>query len=421
MEVVNLEPRSIEAYVESAGQSAIAELRRLAAPLRGIRVLHINATPHGGGVAEILHSAIPLLRDLGLEATWETITAEPDFFALTNTIHNGLQGAEFELSIGDVNLYDSWQHRNADSLTGAYDLIVVHDPQPLGLLSAGGPRHARWIWRLHVDSSRPTPAAWSFLRPFLAGYDALVFTMPEFIPPDVDGTPIQIIAPAIDPLTPKNLPIPHGRALAILADLGLDPGRPLIAQVSRLDPWKDPTGVIDAFRLVRQFVPGLQLALLGAIAAQDDPEAIGIAQLVRRHASGDPDIHIFVDPARVGSEEVAAVQQNAQVILQKSLREGFGLTVAEALWKATPVVGGRTGGIPLQLRDGVGGFLVSSVPEAADRTRWLLEHPPEARTFAVRGRDHVRENFLITRLLADELRLYADVLGQRTPATVAAA
>jgi trehalose synthase len=272
-----------------------------------------------------------------------------------------------------------------------------------------------------VDSSRPTPAAWSFLRPFVAGYDALVFTMPEFVPPDVDGTPIQIIAPAIHPLTLKNLPIPHGRALAILAGLGLDPGRPLIAQVSRLDPWKDPIGVIDAFRLIRQSVPGLQLALLGVIAAQDDPEAIGIAELVRRHASSDPDIHIFVDPARVGSEEVAAVQQTAQVILQKSLREGFGLTVAEALWKATPVVGGHTGGIPLQLADSVGGFLVSSVSEAADRTRWLLEHPPEARTFAVRGRDHVRDNFLSTRLLADELQHYADVLCQRASATVAAA
>lgn len=421
MEVVNLKARPIDAYGESAGQAAIDELSRLAKPLRGLRLLHVNATPRGGGVAEILHSAIPLLRDLGLDATWQTIVAEPDFFALTKAIHNGLQGAECTITSEKRTLYDACQQHNAATLAADYDLIVVHDPQPLGLLCASGPRDARWIWRLHVDSSQPIPAVWSFLRPLLDGYDAAVFTMPQFVPPGIDDAQVRFIAPAIDPLSPKNLPIPHGHALAILASLGLDPGRPLIAQVSRLDPWKDPTGVIDTYRLVRQSIPGLQLALLGVIAAQDDPEAIRIADQVRDHAGGDPDIHIFVDPDQVGPEEVAAVQQTAQVVLQKSLREGFGLTVAEALWKATPVVGGRTGGIPLQLDDGVGGFLVSSVAEAADRTRWLLEHPPAARTFAALGRDHVRAGFLITRLLADELRLYNDVLGQRAPAAAVAA
>jgi trehalose synthase len=244
--------------------------------------------------------------------------------------------------------------------------------------------------------------------------------MPEFVPPDVEAAQVRIIAPAIDPLIPKNLAVPHQRALAILAVLGLDPGRPLVAQVSRLDPWKDPTGVIDAYRLVRKSIPGLQLALVGVIAAQDDPEAVGMAEVVRAHANGDPDIHIYVDPAQVGAVEVAAVQQTAQVIFQKSLREGFALTVAEALWKVTPVIGGEAGGIPLQLQDGVGGFLVSSVEAAAERARWLLEHPPEARTIAARGRDRVRAQFLITRLVADDLRLYADVLEQRVAGDVAA-
>ncbi len=298
---------------------------------------------------------------------------------------------------------------------------MVLDPQQLGLLSAGGPRGARWIWRLHVDSSQPTLAVWSLLRPLHAGYDAAVFTMPQFVYPDVDGTPVRLIAPAVDPLSPKNLPIPRGHGLAILAGLGLGPGRRLVAQVAKLDPWKDPTGVIDAYRLVRSSVPGLQLALLAVIAAQDDPEALNIVQQVRFHAHGDPDIHIFVDPDRVGPEEVAAVLQTSQVVLLKSSREGFGLTVAEAPWKATPVAGGRTGGIPLQLEDGLGGFLVSSVAEAAAQTRWLLEHLLEARTFAVLCHDRDRARFLITSILGDEFRPYADVLGQRLPDAVAAA
>ncbi len=341
MEVVELAPRSIDAYAESAGPDAVSELRDLAAPLRGLRVLHVNATPHGG-VAEILRSMVPLLRDLGLVANWQTVVAEPAFFTVTKAIHNALQGAPLTLTPEEQAIYD------------------------------------------------------------------------------VDLAQVRIIAPAIDPLSPKNRSVPQVRALAILADLDLDPGRPLIAQVSRLDPWKDPIGVIDAYRLVRKCIPGLQLALLGVIAARDDPEAVDMAQVVRAHADSNPDIHIYTDPAQVGPEEVAAVQQTAQVVFQKSLREGFGLAVAEALWKVTPVVGGQVGGIPLQLQDGVGGYLVASVAEAAERTRWLLEHPPEARAIAARGRERIRANFLITRLLADEFRLYADVLGQRVPDAVAA-
>jgi trehalose synthase len=420
MELVELASRSIDAYAECAGAEVVSELRRLAMPLRGLRVLHVNATPNGGGVAEILRSMVPLLRDLGLVASWQTVVAEPAFFAVTKAIHNAVQGAPHRLTSDEEAIYVKWQQRNGADLAGEYDVVVVHDPQPLGLAQVAGPRGARWIWRLHVDSSHPDPSVWAFLRPFLAGYQAAVFTMPQFVPPDVDAAQVQIIAPAIDPLTPKNLSVPQARALALLAELGLDPGRPLVAQVSRLDPWKDPIGVIDAYRLVRQSVPGLQLALLGVIAARDDPEAVGMAQAVRTHADSDPDIHIYTDPAQVGPEEVAAVQQSAQVVFQKSLREGFGLTVAEALWKVTPVIGGQTGGIPLQLEDGIGGFLIGSVGEAAERARWLLEHPPEARAIAACGRDRVRTNFLITRLLADEVRLYADVLAQRVPDAVAA-
>jgi trehalose synthase len=421
MEAIELRPRSIDDYIESAGPVVVADLKRLAEPLRGVRVLHINATPNGGGVAEILRSMVPLLRSLGLEARWQTIEAEPEFFAITKAIHNALQGGSRVVTPEEQATYLAWQQRIAAKLSREYDVVVVHDPQPLGLLDAAGKGQARWIWRLHVDSSQPEPAVWAFLRPLLTGYDAAVFTMGRFVPPDVEAGQVRIIAPAIDPLMTKNRPLPIDRALATLGRLGLDPSRPLIAQISRLDPWKDPIGVIDAFRLVRQTVTGLQLALLGVIAARDDPEAIGMAETVRRHAGEDPDIHIYVDPHQVGPEEVGAVQQSAQVVLQKSLREGFALTVAEALWKATPVVGGRVGGIPLQMEDGVGGFLVSSVEETAARTAWLLEHPTDAREIAARGRERVRERFLITRLLSDELRLYGEVLAKEIAPALAAA
>lgn len=421
LEAVELRPRSIDDYSETAGPLAVAELKRLAEPLRGLRVLHINATPNGGGVSEILRSMVPLLRSLGLNAHWQTIEAEPEFFTVTKAIHNALQGAPRPLTPEEQATYLIWQQRNAATLSREYDVVVVHDSQPLGLLHAAGKGREHWIWRLHVDSSRPEPAVWAFLCPLLTGYDAAVFTMDGFVPPDVDAAQVRISAPAIDPLTAKNLPLPAGRAFATLTRLGLDPGRPLIAQVSRLDPWKDPVGVIDAYRLVRRSVPGLQLALLGVIAARDDPEAIGMAETVRQHAGDDPDIHVYVDPHWVGPEEVGAVQQSAQVVLQKSLREGFGLTIAEALWKATPVVGGRAGGIPLQVEDGIGGFLVESVEEAAARTVWLLDNPPEAREIAVCGRERVRERFLITRLLADEIRLYGESLAKGIAPAFAAA
>ncbi len=410
MNEVAVEAKTIEDYIESAGAPAVDELRRLAAPLRDLRVLHVNATPVGGGVAEMLQSEIPLLRHLGLQAEWRTITAEPAFFEVTKRIHNGLQGAAIDLTAAEQMLFTECQQANAAQLTDTFDVVVVHDPQPLGLLQFTGKWRARWIWRLHVDSSQSHPLVWSFLRPFLDGYDRLVFTMAAYVPEDAPAEKIELIAPAIDPLRVKNRPMPYGTAVATLQRIGLDPARPLVAQVSRLDPWKDPQGIIDAYRLVRPHIPGLQLALLGVIEAQDDPEAYRVADAVRHHAAADPDIHIFTDPDQVGPAEVAAVQQQSQVIFQKSLKEGFGLTVTEALWKATPVVGSRAGGIPLQIEDGVDGFLVESVEAAADRARWLLDHPPEARVIAARGRERVREQFLITRLLADELRLYSAVL-----------
>ncbi len=415
MQRVMTTPLSITSYQDDASPEALAELERIAESLRGLRVLHVNATPVGGGVAEILQSEIPLLQSLGIAADWWTIDGAPEFFEVTKSIHNALQGNPRSLTKEQKAIYIEWQQRNAEHFPHDYDLVMIHDPQPLGLLQFAGKGDAEWIWRLHIDSSHPNTEVFEFVSKYLLGYDAAIFTLPEFAPPDIVTKRIQIIAPAIDPLTIKNRSLAYGTALKTLRSIGLDPRQPMIAQISRLDPWKDPCGVIDAFRIIRQRQTDLQLVLLGVIAAKDDPEAYSVYDQVVEYAEDDPSIHIYIDPEIIGPEEVAAVQMASQVVFQKSLREGFGLTVSEALWKSTPVVGGRVGGIPLQLQNGIGGFLVDSIEEAADRAGWLLNHTAEARVYAARGRERVRERFLITRLLRDELSLYSEALGLSTP------
>jgi trehalose synthase len=415
METVATTSKSIDSYESVAGNGAIAELRQLATNLQGLRVLQINSTPVGGGVAEILQSQIPLMKDLGIDVEWQTISGCPEFFETTKTIHNSLQGQAGGLSSGQQELYLEVQQQNAAKLQSEYDIVVVHDPQPLGIRQHANGGNAAWIWRLHIDSSTPDRGVWSFLRPLVQGYDAAVFTMQQFVPVDFPLDNVQIVPPAIDPLTPKNRPMSHRYAVRILRDLGIDPVRPLIAQVARLDRWKDPWGVIDAYRLMRESIPELQLVFLGVIAAKDDPEAFDVYEEVQAYAEDDPDIHIFVDPDVIGPREVSAIQLASQIVLQKSIREGFGLSVSEALWKATPVIGGLAGGIPLQISDGEGGFLVENAEQAAERGVWLLNHTPQARVIGAQGWRQVRERFLITRLIADELRLYHELLGIQTP------
>ncbi|MEZ4521257.1 MAG: glycosyltransferase [Thermomicrobiales bacterium] len=401
---------AISDYERVVGPQAIEELRDLAESLRGKRVIHINATPVGGGVAEILKSEIPLLRSLGIDAEWWALEATDEFFAITKRMHNGLQSADVGFSEADWKIYHDQQEVNARDLPEA-DLVVVHDPQPMAIAGFSSGKADAWIWRLHVDSSRPNAELWSHLSPQLEPYALAVFTLDQFAPPDVRPEMRRFVAPAIDPLTSKNRPIPISKALERVDSIGINTNRPLLSQVARLDIWKDPWGVIDAYRLVKQDIPRVQLALLGVIAAQDDPEAYGVFAEVNEYADGDPDIHIFVDPSIIGEQEVAAVQTVSQVVFQKSIQEGFGLSVTEALWKATPVIGGRAGGIPLQIQPGIGGHLVEGAEEAAGRTIDLLVDPPEARELGVNGRVHVRDNFLITRLIRDELNLYREALG----------
>lgn len=401
--------QSIEAYAESSGAEAVDQLRELAAPLRDARVLHLNATPYGGGVAEILRSEVPLLRDLGLDAEWRVIAGNRDFFEVTKGLHNGLQGAPDSFSGGHPQAYLEQSRRNAASLEGDYDLVVAHDPQPLALVAFHGRGDAHWIWRCHVDTSAPDPAAWAFVRPYLADYDAAVFTLGGFAPPDLDSERTEIIPPAIDPRSPKNMEFPPQSARRILEWIGVDTDRPLVSQISRFDPWKDPLGVVDAFRLAREEVPDLRLCLVGSMAL-DDPEAWEVHDAVKEETEADGGVQLFTNLTGVGNLEVNAFQRLSDVIVQKSIREGFGLVVSEALWKRTPVVAGKAGGIPVQMPGEGRELLVESVEECAAAILRLLEDRELARTVGEAGRAKVRSRFLLPRLIADELRLYGSLL-----------
>lgn len=412
---------SLDKYRASAGDEAVEELRELAETLRGLRVLHLNTTTYGGGVAEILRSEVPLLRDLGIIASWKTIPGSNDFFSVTKAIHNALQGGTRGVTPAEWKIYEQTSAMAAARLEEPYDVVVVHDPQPLMLRSLAGHRDSVWIWRCHIDSSAPDPEVLARLAPLMSEYDAAVYTLGSFAPPDVPPDRVEIIPPAIDPLSPKNMNLDEQLATEVLDWIGVDVARPLLVQVSRFDHWKDPLGVIAAYRLVKRRMPRVQLALVGSMAL-DDPEGWQVYREISAEAADDPDIYLFTNLTGVGNIEVNAFQRHADVVIQKSLREGFGLVVTEAVWKGTPVVAGRAGGIPLQLADRVGGYLVDSVEACAERVLELLRSPTAGRRLALAGRELVRRRFLLPRLINDELRLYADLLEQHpTPSRAPAA
>ena len=404
---VRVGSQTIDAYASIMGEERYDELRTLANHLKGARVLHINSTAYGGGVAELLRSNIPLLRSLGINADWVIIRGDNPFFNVTKGFHNALQGGAYHLRTKSKETYLANNSRNARYLADAvdtYDYIVVHDPQPAALRALHGPNGAKWVWRCHIDTSSPNSRLWKFLKPYVEVYDAMVFTMEQYVSPDLPREKICIIPPAIDPLSPKNVELPAELCKKIVSWVGIAEDRPLITQVSRFDPWKDPLGVIEVYRKVKAQVPGVQLALLGHLA-MDDPEGWRIYEQVQMTSRDDPDIHLFTNFTAASSIEVNAFQSISDVVIQKSIREGFGLVVAEALWKGAPMVAGRVGGIPLQLEDGVGGFLVESVEECAEKVLYLLGHAARAREMGQAGREHIRANFLTPRLLSDELSL----------------
>ncbi|HST88801.1 MAG TPA: glycosyltransferase, partial [Ktedonobacterales bacterium] len=398
------------------GDDVIAELERLARPLQGARVLHINATAYGGGVAEMLHTLVPLMRNVGLEAEWRIISGHDEFYTVTKSMHNALQGMDLDLTPA---MRAAYLHANVDNavyLDDSFDYVIVHDPQPapLRMLRAADP--GKWIWRCHIDLTAASPRYWGFLRPFVQMYDAAIFTMPQYVKRDLQIGKIAIIPPAIDPLSPKNAPMKDTDARRVLELYHIDSNRPTLVQVSRFDPWKDPLGVIDVYRGVKAEFPDVQLVMAGSMA-HDDPEGMEYYQRTKDYAGDDPDIHLLSNLDGVGNVEINAFQREATVVLQKSLREGFGLTVAEGLWKSRPVIGGNVGGIPLQIEDGATGFLVSSVEECTGRVLELMRDPRQARAMGERGREEVRHKFLSTANLRNYLNLFSDLAGITRDAT----
>lgn len=410
LEKVELEEKHLNDYRPVVGDEVIAEIRELAEAVDAARVVHVNATAYGGGVAEMLQTLVPLMVDAGLDAQWQVIEGADEFFNVTKAAHNGLQGMDLELTDDMKDVWRRYNEMNAEKFEGEYDVVVIHDPQPAGMLHyRGGSPNEHWMWRCHIDTSHPNPAYWDFFAPYINEYEAGIFTMEQYVGPGVDFEHLAIITPTIDPLSPKNVPMDLDEARGIVASFGLDLDRPIITQVSRFDPWKDPLGVIDAYRLVKEEMPEVQLALVGSMAS-DDPEGWEYLDRTIRHAGDDFDIHILHNFHGVGAYEVGAFQTGSDVVIQKSIREGFGLVVTEALWKGKAVIGGNAGGIPLQIADGETGFLVDSVKQCADKTLYLLEHPDEAAQMGEAAREHVRENFLTTRHLADYLRLFRSLM-----------
>ncbi len=407
LQEVALGQRSLADYTHIVGKETVEEIRALAEPLQGKRVLHVNATAFGGGVSEILYTIVPLMRDIGLDTHWQVILGAEEFFNVTKLMHNSLQGDPTSITDQQWEVFQGYNAMNARDLEGDWDVVIVHDPQPAGLFNNASEKSRHWVWRCHIDLSTPNPSTIERLRPLIEPYEASVWHLPQYVPEGITEG-VRIVPPAIDPLSPKNMAFSPEDAAFVSEQFGIDPERPLLCQVSRFDPWKDPMGVIDAYRAVREKVPDVQLALVGSMAT-DDPEGWDFFNQTMAHADGDPDIKILSNLNNVGAIEVNAFQSQADVCIQKSTREGFGLTVTEALWKGRPTIGGDVGGIPLQIVDGESGFLVSSAEECGQRSIEILEDPDLAKRIGKAGKEHARQNFLSPRLLRDWLKIFTEI------------
>ncbi len=413
LQLVNVGHKSLADYATIATRGLMDEIRRLAEPLEGKRVVHLSATAFGGGVAEINYTLVPLMCSAGLDVEWRIIRGAEDFYNVTKTIHNALQGNPRGLDENQREIFNRYQELNARDFEDDYDFVIVHDPQPVGLVDHFPDSDAHWIWRGHIDFSTPNQEVLDFVLPSIRRYDAAIFHMRDYVPRAEGLPPCYIWPPAIDPLAPKNMALSAEDAAYIVDQFGIDVGRPLLTQVSRFDPWKDPLGVIDAYRLVKEQREDVQLALVGSMA-HDDPEGWDYYNQTVAYAEGDPDVYILSNLNNVGSVEVNAFQVHSAAVLQKSIREGFGLTVTEALWKTRPTVAGRVGGIVAQIQDGETGWLVDSSEECASACLQILGDAGEARQRALRGKEYVRRHFLTPRLLRDWLVLFNRLLGNDT-------
>jgi trehalose synthase len=389
---------NIDEYVPIVGQSIVDDLRLLAERLRGKVVQHVNSTAVGGGVAEILNRMVPLLRELGVDTRWDLIRGGEQFFAVTKKFHNALHGSPEEIGQRDFDVFLATSEQNVREVDIRGDIVFIHDPQPIALVKRRDDN--KWIWRCHVDVSNPNRKVWKFLREFIVRYDSAVFSAPSFS----QTLPIRqfLITPSIDPLSDKNRELPEEAVAAVFEKYGVPRDKPVITQISRFDRLKDPLGVIAAYAQVKRY-NDCRLVLAGGTAA-DDPEGAQVLREVQERSRRDPDIHVLLLPQN--DLEVNALQRGSTIIVQKSLKEGFGLTVSEALWKAKPVVASNVGGIPLQVTHRYSGLLCHSVEGAAFALKQLLTSPDYARKLGENGREHVRNNFLLTRHLRDYMLVF---------------
>ncbi len=410
MIVSNLPSKSINDYKGVVGEHEIDKLIVMAEKIRGYSITHVNSTSFGGGVAELLYSLVPIMNSLGIKTEWEVIEAPNDFFVITKKIHNALQGAQINLTSHEKEYYLKINRENVEKILRLRgDYIVVHDPQPLAIKRYYTGEEKEWIWRCHIDLSSPYRPVFEFILSLLNSYRASIFHLNEFIHPEIP-TPIKYVSPpSIDPLSDKNRELSETDIERILHKYDIDPEKPIIVQVARFDPWKDPLGAIDVYRLVKEKIPDVQL-LLVANMAHDDPESWIYYEKTVRHAGEDYNIYFLTNLVGVGPLEVNAFQRAATVVLQLSIREGFGLAVTEALWKKKPVIARPSGGIKLQVIDGVTGYLVKTVKEAAEKTIYLIKHPEIRIKLGENGYRHVLENFIVTKHIERYLRLFNSLL-----------
>ncbi len=396
----------LDDYTTVLGEPEVAELRTLAASLQGRTVQMVNSTAVGGGVAEILTRLVPILQELGLAIRWDVITGGNDFFEITKAFHNALHGGPYNMPAESFEIFLAYNERNLARLQMEGELTVIHDPQPVALVKARRNRSAHWIWRCHIDLSRPNPRVWQFLETWVNRYDGAIFSSPEFS--RQLSIPQYLFYPCIDPLAEKNRDLEPEVASEILERFSIDPARPILTQISRFDRLKDPVGVVRAYQIVKRY-HDCQLVLAGG-GASDDPEGAAVLAEVREAAAGDTDIHIL-DLPPWSATEINALQRGSTIVIQKSLREGFGLTVTEALWKKRPVVASAVGGIPAQVIHKHTGLLAHSVEGTAYQIRFLLSNPAIAARLGEQGHEHVREHFLITSNVKRYLTLFLHLLG----------
>ncbi len=391
----------LDDYAPIVGEAVIEELRLVAKKLSGRVIKNINSTAVGGGVAEILNQMVPLFKEMGIDARWDVIRGGEQFYAVTKKIHNALHGTPTDFNGADEEIYWDTQASNLETMDLDADILFIHDPQPAGLIRKKAEIGKHWIWRCHIDVSAPNARVWEFLKPLVQLYDASVFSSPRFS--QELAIPQFLISPSIDPLSDKNKELPKEFIDSVLERFQISKDKPLVTQVSRFDYLKDPVGVIEAYRLVKPYVD-CQLLLVGG-SASDDPEGAQVLAEVKEKAASDPDIYILELPP-TSHLEINALQRASTVIIQKSIKEGFGLTVSEGLWKGKPVIAGAVGGIPLQISHKYSGILTLSVEGTAYWLKQLLQSPEYARKLGENGREHVRDNFLLTRHLREYMLLF---------------